>query len=70
MVSELKKMFCLSEFGKCPILGICFTSLEKVSVGEYIILYPQYLGDVLGHLPTPVFLTIINHHLLTIIHHH
>ena len=26
----------------------------QVSVGDYIILYPQYLGDVqLGHLPTP-----------------
>jgi len=31
-------------------LGICFTSLENVSVGDYII-YPQYLDDVqLGHL--------------------
>ena len=62
-------MFCLSGFGKCPILGICFTSLEQVFVGEYIILYPQYLVDVLGHLLTPVFLTIINYHLLTIIHY-
>ena len=36
------------------LLGICFTSPGPVSVGDYIILYPQELGDVqLGHLPTP-----------------
>ena len=33
-------------------LKICFTKLDKVSVGDAI---PKYVGDVqVGHLPTPV----------------
>ena len=36
--------------GKCPFLGICFTSPSNICWK----LYPQHLGDVqLGHLPTP-----------------
>jgi hypothetical protein len=41
-----------SGVGKCPFLGICFTSPSNICWK----LYPQYLGDVqLGHLPTPAF---------------
>ena len=40
-----------SGVGKCPFLGICFTSPSNICWK----LYPQYLGDVqLGQLPTPV----------------
>ena len=47
-----------ASFGKCPILGILNITL---SVGDYIPIYPQYLGDVqLGHLPTPELLNLIS----------
>ena len=55
------------------VFGVFLTSPNQVSVGDEIsLLYPQDLGDAIffGHLPAPVFLTIINHHLLTIINHH
>ena len=39
--------------GKCPFLGICFTSPSHISVGDYI---PFLVGwcETLGHWPTPV----------------
>ena len=48
------------------VFGVFLTSPNQVSVGDEISLLYPHLGDAiffLGHLPAPVFLTIINHHL-------